>query len=178
MISDFVKGRKKFDYTQGIQKGIILHRSIDDFTDHHPATQEAKQFFKADYRLYAGAFVDVVYDHFLANDKNEFAVEQSLKNFATAAYQMIEANIAWLPQNFTMMFPYMKEQDWLYHYKFRQGIEKGFGGLARRALYISESATAYTIFNDRYTALHNCYNAFFPALKKYTILQLLELNNS
>ena len=70
MISDFVKGKKKFDYPFRIQQGIMLHRLIDDFTDNHPATKEAKEFFRPDYRLYSGAFVDVVYDHFLAIDEN------------------------------------------------------------------------------------------------------------
>jgi len=68
LISDFVKGKKKFDYPPGIQKGIALHRAIDTFTDSHPATKEAKEVFRPHYRLYAGAFIDVAYDHFLAND--------------------------------------------------------------------------------------------------------------
>ena len=40
MISDFVKGKKKFDYPLRIQAGIMLHRIIDEFTDGHPATRE------------------------------------------------------------------------------------------------------------------------------------------
>ena len=72
MISDFVKGKKKFDFSPLIQKGIALHRAIDDFTDFHPATYNAKSYFRKEYRLYSGAFVDIVYDHFLANDKKEF----------------------------------------------------------------------------------------------------------
>lgn len=42
MISDYVKGKKKFDYPPDIQKGIMLHRAIDTFTDFHEATKEAK----------------------------------------------------------------------------------------------------------------------------------------
>ena len=72
MISDFVKGRKKYDYPQEIQHGILLHREIDNFTDTHPATKTAKEIFRPAYRLYAGSFIDVVYDHFLALDENEF----------------------------------------------------------------------------------------------------------
>ena len=86
MISDYVKGKKKFDYPDTIQRGMILHRAIDEFTDQHPVTQRAKQFFKADYRLYAGAFVDVLYDHFLANDKNEFASDEEFNNFCRQTY--------------------------------------------------------------------------------------------
>ena len=52
LISDFVKGKKKFDYSTGIQKGIALHRAIDQFTDDHAITQSAKLFFKPAYRLY------------------------------------------------------------------------------------------------------------------------------
>ena len=44
MISDFVKGKKKYDYPPDILSGIDLHRAIDDFTDMHPVTKSAKQF--------------------------------------------------------------------------------------------------------------------------------------
>ena len=38
MISDFIKGKKKFDYPVAIQNGIMLHRMIDTFTDAHAVT--------------------------------------------------------------------------------------------------------------------------------------------
>jgi hypothetical protein len=40
----------------------------------------------------------------------------------------------------------MKSQNWLYNYQFRWGLEKSFGGLVRRASYISESETAFRLF--------------------------------
>jgi acyl carrier protein phosphodiesterase len=79
IISDFVKGKKKFDYPSRIQAGINLHRIIDNFTDQHEATREAKEFLRPHYRLYSGAFVDVVYDHFLANDKTVFSNSTELE---------------------------------------------------------------------------------------------------
>src|SRR5437868_2883707 len=82
MISDFIKGKKRFDYIEAVQKGIMLHRNIDTFTDEHEATKQAKQFFKPAVGLYAGAFIDVAYDHFLANDTNEFSNENDLRDFS------------------------------------------------------------------------------------------------
>ena len=67
MISDFVKGKKKFEYPDRVQMGITLHRKIDEYTDAHPATHQAIKFLKDAAGPYAGAFVDIVYDHFLAN---------------------------------------------------------------------------------------------------------------
>src|ERR1043165_9218440 len=97
IISDFVKGRKKFDYPGPVQNGITLHRLIDEFTDVHPATQKAKLVFRPDYRLYAGAFTDIVYDHFLANDKSEFPEENSLKNFSGVVYSTLQDHFDLLP---------------------------------------------------------------------------------
>ena len=109
LISDFVKGKKKFDFPQGIQNGIALHRAIDTFTDAHETTKKAKEVFRPHYRLYAGAFVDVVYDHFLATDENEFN-EHSLLDFSQKVYSSIDKHEQWFPERFALMFPYMKER--------------------------------------------------------------------
>src|SRR6478672_11877344 len=89
MVSDFVKGKAKFLFSGKIQNGINLHRQIDEFTDTHPATKKAKEFFRPDYRLYSGAIVDILYDHFLANDPTIFD-ESSLQLFAFDTYRTLE----------------------------------------------------------------------------------------
>ncbi len=166
MISDYVKGKNKFLYPEAIQKGITLHRAIDSFTDTHEATKEAALFFKPGYRLYAGACIDVVYDHFLANDSNEFKNEEALKLFAANTYISLGEHKQFMPEKFAAMFPYMQAQDWLYHYRFRFGIEKSFGGLVRRSAYLTDSTAAFHIFETNYAALQQCYIHFFPAVKK------------
>ncbi len=166
LISDFVKGKKKFDYPLGIQNGISLHRSIDAYTDSHPATKEAKQVFRNAYRLYSGALVDIAYDHFLANDINEFS-ESSLLEFSNKVYATIEENISLVPDPFARMFSFMKKQNWLFHYRTIPGIEKGFGGLVRRAAYINESETASRLFETHYQLLSDCYRQFWKDVKPF-----------
>jgi len=175
LISDFVKGKNKFSYSPGIQKGIALHRAIDQFTDDHIATRAAKVFFKPAYRLYAGAFVDVVYDHFLANDVNEFILPDSLQKFSEDVYRILEENFSILPEEFKNLFPFMKKQNWLSSYQHKWGIEKGFWGLANRAAYLNESAIAFSIFNKQYEELKKCYNEFFPQQKEFAAHQLRNL---
>jgi len=166
LISDFVKGNKKFDYSEGIQKGIVLHRAIDTFTDDHEATKLAKEVFRPAYRLYSGAFMDVVYDHFLANDDNEFNTE-SLRNFSEKVYHILDGHFQYLPERFARMFPYMKQQNWLFNYCSIGGTELSFGGLVRRAHYLTESETAEQLFEEHYETLHGYYKAFFPDLKSF-----------
>ena len=137
MINDFVKGRKKFDYPIDIQKGMTLHRSIDEFTDLHPITKQAKQFFRADYRLYSGAFVDVLYDHFLANVTNEFATAAELNSFCQLTYASLQADIKLLPEKFQQILPHLQLHNWLYNYRYKEGIEKSFTWLAQRTVHLS-----------------------------------------
>lgn len=178
MISDFIKGKKQFDYLSQVQKGIKLHRAIDEFTDSHPATQQLKSFFRPQYRLYSGAFADVVYDHFLANDVNEFKTENQLKEFTTGTYKALDLYTGIFPAIFQQMFPYMKEHDWLYNYRHRWGIEKSFIGVVRRSVYLTESEIAFDIFNKDYKAMEDCYHIFFPELKKFSHHKFDELLNS
>jgi acyl carrier protein phosphodiesterase len=167
MINDYVKGKKQFDYPDAVHKGMILHRSIDDFTDTHPVTKQLKSYFKDDYRLYAGAFGDVVYDHFLANDTNQFATDKALKEFSAKVYKVLDDNFDLLPAPFQSMIPHMKEENWLYNYKFPQGIKNSFAGLVRRAAYLTDSDTAYKIFEHHYDDIKKCYDEFFPQLKLF-----------
>jgi acyl carrier protein phosphodiesterase len=171
IISDFIKGKKKFDYPAVIQQGITLHRIIDTFTDEHPATKEAKEIFRPHYRLYSGAFVDVVYDHFLATDQSEFT-EVSLFDFSQRVYTTLNNYGQWLPAGFMVMFPYMRLQNWLYHYRTMEGTGKSFGGVVHRAAYLTDSATAARLFRDNYQPLQECYRQFWKDVKPFARRQL------
>lgn len=166
LISDFVKGKKKFDYPDTIQKGIWLHRAIDNFTDMHPATRQATEVFRPHYRLYSGAFVDVVYDHFLATDTTEFS-EQTLLDFTLSTYAIIDNHVQWLPEQFARMYPYMKSQNWLFGYRTRAGTAKSLGGVVSRAAYLSESDTAFRLFEEHYQLLKDCYRQFWTSVKAF-----------
>ncbi|HMK03181.1 MAG TPA: acyl carrier protein phosphodiesterase, partial [Ferruginibacter sp.] len=118
---------------------------------------------------------DVVYDHFLANDTNAFASEDILKQFTATTYEVLESYLEKLPSSFQQQFPYMKQYDWLYNYRYKWGIEKSFGGLVRRAAYLTESSIAFDVFNENYAAMQGCYTTFFPSLKSFAKDQLAEL---
>ena len=201
MISDFVKGKQKLDYPIAIQQGIMLHRFIDSFTDSHAVTRQAKSFFKEAYGLYAGPLVDVVYDHFLANDPLRFPETgekgpaagdgtrgpeggaigdeetggTGLKAFAQKTYERLSSRQALMPERFGRFFHYMRAQDWLFNYRYKQGIFNSFEGLARRAAYMGSSERAAQLFEKHYSGLEACYTDFFPALQDFALRTLEQL---
>lgn len=178
MISDFVKGKKKFEYPARIQQGLTLHRAIDEFTDTHVITRRAKLIFKEAYGLYSGAITDVVYDYFLANDPLVFSGPNQLNAFTQKTYAQLAAWQPLLPEPFARMFYFMRTQDWLYNYRLKEGLYNSLGGLSRRAAYMGDAEKACRLFDDNFSELQACYAEFFPSLKKFALntLNILQLD--
>ncbi|RYY85456.1 MAG: DUF479 domain-containing protein [Chitinophagaceae bacterium] len=171
MISDHVKGRARFDFPPGIRAGIELHRRIDEFTDQHPATRSAKEYFRPHYRLYSAPIVDVVYDHFLANDAAAFADAGTLDAFAQDVYGVLTQHAEWFPLLFARMFPYMREQNWLLNYRHNTGIAQSLGGLARRAAWMGGPQVAVALLETHHAELRACYEAIAPAVKDFAKIE-------
>ncbi|UYQ92541.1 acyl carrier protein phosphodiesterase [Chitinophaga horti] len=167
MIADFVKGKQLLQYPPDVQQGVRLHRAIDAYTDHHPATARAKNCLKPAVGAYSAVYTDIIYDHFLANDPEHFTA-QSLETFAGGIYETLAAHHDQLPPVFQQVFSYMRQHNWLLHYRERNGIASSFNGITRRAKYQQVPATVpFKAFEDHYDTLKDCYAQFFPDLLRY-----------
>lgn len=170
LIADFVKGKKQFTFSPGIQAGIKLHRAIDTFTDKHEVTKEAKRFFIPACGRYSGAFMDVAYDHFLARDIHHFN-QASLKDFAQKTYDTIRPFEPAFPERFDKVYYYMEHQDWLSGYFFKEGIFKSFRGLFYRAEFLNErdADAAALAFEKHYAQLQDYYSIFMPEVEAFAM---------
>lgn len=166
MIADMVKGKQIELYPETIQHGIHIHRQIDAFTDSHPVTQEAMGVFRSSAGKYAGAFLDVAYDYFLARDKKNEPVE-GWKAFAATSYKQISEYRKVLPDKFCSMFMYMESENWFYSYRYKWMIKRSFDRLQQRASFLDDNAHVYTSFEEHLKEIRDSYNIFFPELKVY-----------
>ncbi len=173
MMGDYVKGKLALGkYPAEIQIGLMLHRKIDAYADTHPANQRAKVWFRTDYGLYAGAVLDTLYDHFLANDPKHFPSQQELLTFSQDTYSKLATHQEYFPERFASMFPYMQEHNWLYNYRTLRGVQQSLGGLARRAKHIPPVDKAYATFITQFYQLNQCYYEFMDDVVKFVKLEL------
>jgi acyl carrier protein phosphodiesterase len=122
-IGDYVKGRKFEDYPGDIRKGILLHRSIDNFTDNHNLFQEARKYFYPEYGRYSGIVGDVVFDHLLAKQWNRFS-GHPLRDFARNAHAILLSHYLRLPFRVQQFLPIMIQHKRLESYATTEGLEK------------------------------------------------------
>ncbi|WEK68279.1 MAG: ACP phosphodiesterase [Candidatus Chryseobacterium colombiense] len=162
-LEDFIKNKERFSFPKEIQDGITMHRAIDTFTDSHPAIHEAKKVFSPLVRLYAGAFVDVAMDYFLANDLSLHS-EKEWKDHSLKVYRVLHENSQFLPENFKKMLVKMEHDDWLYNYREDWGIKFSIQNVLNKAKYLEKDIPIFQAFLDNKEVLQKCYDDFFPDL--------------
>ena len=166
MIADFVKNKEVKNLPEGIQKGIRLHREIDTFTDAHPIIHQAKRFFSPVVRLYAGAFVDVSVDYFLANHI-ALKTETEWAEHSQRVYAILEKYWEVLPERFRPVLERMKKDDWLYNYRNDWGIEFSFRNVVNKAQYLENGTEVFPLFMEYKEELREHYHVFFPEIMDF-----------
>lgn len=166
MIADFVKNRDVARLPESIQKGIKLHRAIDTFTDAHPLIHEAKAPFRPLVRLYSGAFVDVAFDYFLANDTTENS-QREWQEHSQRVYAVLRRYEEFLPEVFKKVLDKMQQDDWLYNYRNEWGIEYSFRNVVNKAQFLDKTINVFPAFLANKDFLREKYEIFFPEIKSF-----------
>lgn len=162
-IADYVKGRKKDLYPPAITRGIELHRAIDDYTDHHPITDESKSKLRPIYHKYSGVIVDIYYDHFLAKNFSEYSAIP-LQKYVQDVYALLSNNQEYLPDKVKLFLPYMIEKNWLFNYQSIEGIGRTLTGLSKRVSFENKMDEAVVELKKDYLLYENEFARFFPQL--------------
>jgi acyl carrier protein phosphodiesterase len=162
-IGDFVKGNQVSAYPEQVQRGIKLHRLIDEFTDHHPKVLEDIRLIKPQLGRYTPIAIDIFYDHLLAKHWQNYSSEPLL-DFTQSAYKTIANHNPLLPERCKHMFTYMKRDNWLYNYQFQEGIGRALFGLSKRTNYISNLDQALPILLELEPTITSNFDLFIDDL--------------
>lgn len=165
-IGDFVKGKMVENYESGIAKGILLHRSIDYFTDTHQIVAKSKGRLRNKYRHYSGVIVDIFYDHILASNWRQYHSE-SLEKFAEEAYNLMQSYEEILPEKALYVLQYMMKNNWLVSYASIEGISSVLFGMSRRTKYQSRMEESTKELEEDYDLYKKEFEEFYPELVEH-----------
>jgi acyl carrier protein phosphodiesterase len=163
-IGDAVKGNDFLNYPPAVQRGILLHRHIDQFTDHHPEVTKHLELIRKYFGKYAAVVSDIYFDHFLAFYWEEFS-PTPLDAYAESIYATIQSNDALLPVKVKEYLPYMIRGNWLYGYASMEGLQRVFNGMSRRANFPSNMEQAVEILQLHYPEIEAIFRRYFPLLE-------------
>jgi acyl carrier protein phosphodiesterase len=163
---DFVKGVLGDELPPAIRAGIVQHRKIDAYTDSHPDVGDFRRVIAAEHGHYARVISDIFIDHFLACRFDEFAGEP-LETFLSRTYARLDPHESAFPGMLRVVYPRMRDQQWLQSYRTLEGIETSLRGISRRFSRQPKLAPATHLLVDARPELERRFEIFFPVVMEY-----------
>lgn len=174
-MADSIRGNSYESYPAAIKNGILLHRSIDSYTDMHPIYRQSKHRLHEKYGHYSGVIMDIFYDHFLAKNWANYSNE-NLEEYADAFYQLLQNNYSLLTDKVKNMMPYMIARNWLVSYATIAGLEMILFQMDHRTknrVAMHESIVELQVF---YKEFEIEFTQFFIELQAHCQQKIQELN--
>ena len=173
-MADGIKGKKYLNYPEDIQRGILLHRWIDSYTDSHPIVKQSTKRLHHKYGHYSGVIVDILYDHFLAKNWHTYS-NIPLNIYIQDFYNLLENKHDLLtPRIQKMMIP-MMEQNWLLSYESLEGIKTVLYNMNIRIKNRVPMDEAIQDLKDHYDSFETEFTLFFEELRAFAKAKLEEL---
>ncbi|MFH6960797.1 ACP phosphodiesterase [Flavobacterium aquidurense] len=173
-MADGIRGKQFENFPEEVQKGIILHRSIDTYTDSHAIFRQSTKRLHEKYHHYAGVIVDIIYDHFLAKNWEKYS-DEKLEKFINRFYRSLHENYPVLSEKTQDLMPYMIKQNWLLSYQTIEGIRNILTQMDRRSKNLSKMQFASEELVEFYTEFEQEFTLFFEDLKQHSKQKLLTL---
>ncbi|MCG8804791.1 DUF479 domain-containing protein [Tenacibaculum finnmarkense] len=173
-IADHIKGNKITHFNPQIQKGILLHRQIDTYTDAHKIVRKSKRRLHERYGHYDGVIIDIFFDHFLAKNWAIYS-EIPLDIYVNSVYELLEENKQILPEKTQKLLPNMIRYNWLYNYQFTNGIQEVLNGINKRTQGKSQMNLASEDLENHYRLFEEDFTLFFEDLRSFCSVKITEI---
>jgi len=132
MLGDFVRGKQALaQYDDDIQRGIMLHRHIDAYTDSLPGVSELRSWFVPPFRRYGGIIIDLALDYELAQRWKDYS-EVSLEDFDQGVREMLARHQKQLPGRLNGFMRYADRRGLFAAYREESEILYSLRGVGRR----------------------------------------------
>ena len=175
-VADFITNKEIPFFTEGVQKGIKLHREIDFFTDTHPMVKQSTKRLHEYHHKYSPVIVDVYYDYLLGKNWTTFQQDPSaclsgrqvsLSVFTQNIYSLLTSRHDELPKNLQTNIKRMIADDWLMRYTTLEGLHEAFKRIEKYATFPGNFGNAAKHLEDFMPDFDEEFLAFFPDLIKH-----------
>ena len=165
-LGDWVKGSDYMKYSEDIRTGITLHRNIDSFTDRHPIVRQSASRFRARYARYSGVIIDILYDHYLANNWKDFC-DVPLREYVNRMHNVMLNNLELLPPRLKNYLPEFMNERWIERYATLEGIRDVLDTMSKRTSLPKETEFAIGVMEASYDDFRHEFYDFFGQIIEF-----------
>ncbi|MGQ8338441.1 acyl carrier protein phosphodiesterase [Sunxiuqinia sp. A32] len=162
-IGDYVKGKQFENFDPGIRQGILMHRQIDYYTDHHLVVKDFSSFFREKFGRYSGILSDIIFDHFLASNWQNYS-DQTLRQFSKNTHAVLLSNFNVLPARVKLFLPFLIQHKRLESYANFDGVYQSLKIMSKRTSLPDHTEYAMEVLKTNYRELQLRFEHFFADL--------------
>ena len=165
-IADNIKGNNYKKFNINWQKGILLHRFIDSYTDSHYIFREHSKLFFDSHRHYSRVLIDIFYDHFLAKNWKKYS-HISLENFEFDFCKSLAKNLNKFPNEMSNKIRFFICQKWFTKYSSIKGL-----------IYILEKMDNKTQYESKFVTSIEKFISFAPEMESQFFIFFEDMINN
>jgi len=165
-LGDYIKGRLENRFSPEIERGIRLHRAIDQYTDSHPVVRNSYKRFDPKFRRYAGIITDIAFDHLLAQNWRRYYSEP-LESYSASTLEKLLAHKDVLTDAAFQSASRMQEHNSLAHYDQLEFLERSLAYLSGRLKHANPLIEAYKHCEEQLPGLQQDLSVFYPGLMEF-----------
>ena len=165
-LGDFIRNQEVKLLPDSIKNGVILHRTIDSYTDAHQVVKKATRLLHPTLGKYAPVAVDIYFDFLLTKRWSEFT-SQSLSEYCEISYESLLASESVMSEKLANRMRKMVDDRWLENYATYEGLRRIFSFLSRRTKFRSNLENAPAILEPLESQMEEIFMDFFPDIIQY-----------
>lgn len=166
LLADFLKPREYELFSAGINRGIQLHRLIDEYTDVHESSIQLKEILRDKHGKYAPVVVDLVWDYYLSRNWHLYSGD-TIEDFSAMVYQTIDSHIDSFPFRLQRRFKNMIHHDFLSAYNGLARSQSSLAWMDRRAAFASSFVDAIDDIQANDALINRMFMKFFPEIIEF-----------
>lgn len=174
LIADQIKRSDVQNFPLEVQKGISLHRAIDEFTDAHPLFKNCVTTLFPTYRHYSRVIVDMYFDHFLAVHWENFH-STSLHDFSNNFYNALYQTEIDFPDKLKRFIHALTTYNWFEQYSSVSGLRDIMAQMDKRTRFDSNLAGSTAELIEKYPYFEQRFLSFIKPLIAFSQSKLSEL---
>ena len=146
------------------QQGVVVHRRIDSFTDHHDTVADARRLFSGELRRFASVLVDLAFDICLSRTWSRWS-DEPRHLFIDHQLGRLSAVAPELPRPAVHVLQAMVARRWMHDYDRLSGLEASVERIVRRRPRFRPMLNAGPAVEACYEDLEAIFLRFYPQLQ-------------
>ena len=166
LFGDFVKGKDLERFSDLQKKGIVLHRAIDQYIDHHPAVLELMHQLYPHLPKVTGIAIDLYFDHLLAKQWENYH-SKSLTEFLDDFYSISIQNDPNYSEEYKTFIQKLKKHNWIASYSQFFALEKMSEGVSSRISFENSLRNAPQVFLNFESEIEQAFTKYMTDAQDY-----------